>query len=171
MTIHPFSEHDWQIMRDLRLHALTDAPYAFGSTLEREKAFTEDDWRQRAGRPGGFWAECGAGPVGLAGTFVVPEELAHQSIDSWSWHPALVSMWVAPDRRGTGIAAELVEAVITRVRDRGATRLWLWVTEGNDRAIAFYRHLGFAETGDRQPVRPGEPAYEMRMALDLTAET
>jgi ribosomal protein S18 acetylase RimI-like enzyme len=42
------------------------------------------------------------------------------------------------------------------------------VTEVNDRARAFYRRLGFAPTGVRQPVRPEEPDHwEEELALRL----
>ncbi len=46
----------------------------------------------------------------------------------------IISMWVHPGRRGTGVARELVKAVMDHATHAGATRILLWVTVGNKAA-------------------------------------
>jgi ribosomal protein S18 acetylase RimI-like enzyme len=136
---------DWMELRDARLAALAEAPYAFSSTVAREQEFTESRWRERAGSGRTFAAWDGGTIVGLATG--LPED------GQWQ----LVGMWVSPKVRGTGIADQLVAAVCELASQSGFTSVRLWVTEVNDRARAFYRRLGFAPTGGRQLVRPDEP--------------
>jgi ribosomal protein S18 acetylase RimI-like enzyme len=151
---------DWEQLRAARLAALIEAPYAFASTLAREQAFDEDLWRSRAGAGRTFGAFDGAALVGLATGFPVDGQPG-------DWH--LVGMWVAPARRGQGVADWLVEAVCEQARQAGAGTITLWVTEVNDRARAFYRRLGFAPTGARQLVRPQQPDHwEEELARRLT---
>ncbi|HUZ24418.1 MAG TPA: GNAT family N-acetyltransferase [Streptosporangiaceae bacterium] len=164
---------DWAALREVRLTALADAPYAFSSTLDRELGFDEATWRGRLESTAhvGAW---GPGPqpglIGLAGGFPeAPEELrghAPGPDEPAAWH--LVSMWVSPQGRGQGIADRLVAAICELARADGAEQVALWVTEVNPRALAFYRRMGFRETGQRQLVWPDEPGHwEERMVREL----
>ena len=137
---------DWEVLRDVRLAALADTPYAFMATLAQEQEYGESRWRERIAKSTFFLAWDGARPVGIVGTFTQ---------DDGDWH--VISMWVAPPARGTGVAGQLIDTVAGHARARGAATLTLWVTDGNDRAHAFYQRLGFHSTGKRQPVRPQTP--------------
>jgi GNAT superfamily N-acetyltransferase len=68
----------------------------------------------------------------------------------------LAAMWVAADQRGTSVAEELVEAIVGWATLQGAARVTLWVADANARARRFYDRLGFATTGQRQPL-PSAP--------------
>lgn len=155
--VRQLTAENWAELRDARLAALAEAPYAFSSTLAREQEFTETTWRERAASGRTFGAWDGRTIVGLATG--LPED--------GQWH--LVGMWVSPKARGTGVADELVAAVCDLARQSGFASVTLWVTEVNGRARAFYRRLGFAPTGDRQLVRPDEPDHwEEELTLQLT---
>jgi ribosomal protein S18 acetylase RimI-like enzyme len=137
---------DWEALRDIRLAALADAPYAFMATLAQEQEYDEPRWREWIAKAVFFLAWDDARPAGIIGAFV------H---DDGGWH--VISMWVSPAARGTGLAGRLMDAVIGHIRAQGALRATLWVTDGNDRARAFYEKHGFRGTGNRQPVRPQTP--------------
>jgi len=80
----------------------------------------------------------------------------------------LVSMWVAPAGRRHGLARELIDAVEQWARVRACERIELWVTHGNDPAIALYERAGFVVTGDVAPL-PSDPCKdEIRMRKLLT---
>jgi ribosomal protein S18 acetylase RimI-like enzyme len=147
---------DWAQLRDARLKALADAPYAFASTLAREQQFTEPTWRERAGRGGTFGAWDGDAIVGLA-----------TGIDEGP-HWQLVGLWVSPKLRGSGVADRLVSAVCELARQSGAMSVTLWVTEENGRARAFYQRFGFVPSGSRQLVRAEDPdRWEQELFLRL----
>jgi ribosomal protein S18 acetylase RimI-like enzyme len=146
---------DWAVVRDVRLRALADSPAAFASTLEREVAFDEAEWRSRVAR-GPWWLACdGERPVGLVAAF--PED----------GETHLVAMWVEPGSRGTTAATDLVDTVCRHAAADGARAVRLWVADGNDRARRFYERLGFAPTGERQPLPSAPEIGEelMRRAL------
>ena len=161
---------DWQLLREARLAALAEAPYAFGSTYAREAAFTEEQWVDRiAGRPATFfgYADRGhqANPLAPASTAGEPDGLAGVYVEDGD--ADLVSLWVRPAARGLGVGQVLVRAAALWAGERGFPALQLWVTEANGPARRLYERCGFTPTGERQPL-PSDPAQpEIRMSLSL----
>ena len=96
--------------------------------------------------------------VGIVGAFDQQERLVR-----------LISMWVAPEARGTGLGTRLVDAVIDWSRSIGRDVVELHVTEGNAAAESLYRRMGFEPTEETMPL-PSDPAYQLRlMRLRLSA--
>ena len=151
-----------EALRDVRLRALADSPSAFGSTLAREEAYGDDLWEERA-------RACAAGDG--AATFLAVDGDQRvgmvTALATGGGLVELVGMWTAPEVRGRGVGARLVEAVIGWAGEVGAERVELWVTRGNEPAERLYRRLGFEPTGDHQPL-PSDPCKdELRMARHL----
>lgn len=149
---------DWEVLRDVRLAALLDAPCAFGSSYTREAPFTREQWLARINaRSVTFFAHLPqtTEPAGLAGVYV------EDGI------PDLVSMWVRPSARGNGVGGALVTATAEWVRSREHDAVFLWVTESNTPARTLYQRCGFEPTGDKQPL-PSDPTLtEIRMRRPL----
>lgn len=151
---------DWELVRDVRLRALTDSPEAFCSTYEREAAFAQEDWLARFGNSDTFVAFDGDKPVGLVSG-------VHHDVGRHE----LVGMWVAPEVRGSDAASSLVEALLERARGGGVDTVTLWIMDGNGRGLRFYERVGFRLTGRREPSRPGSDTEmaEMQRPLAVTA--
>jgi GNAT superfamily N-acetyltransferase len=148
----------------IRLRALRDAPAAFGSTYERETAFEETIWAARlapGGNPAFVYQEDdgGADPVGLVVAIPDPED--PEAV-------LLLSMWVAPEARGRGIGVELVGTVVRWAEHRGAHRVRLHVTAGNEAAAGLYTKHGFELSGSTF-IRERDGMKELEMILDLVS--
>jgi GNAT superfamily N-acetyltransferase len=150
---------DWEDLRSVRLRALRDAPYAFGSTYAREAARGDKWWRDRTTARAWFLAWNDGLPVGIIAGEADPGTPAHQR--------HVVSMWVDPAARGTGAADALMAAVGEWARQQGASTLTLWVADASPRARAFYRRTGFRDTGVRQPLPSNPQTAEAELSLDL----
>ena len=152
MRIRPTTREEWERVRDLRLRSLSDAPDAFGSTLEREGGLGESGWID--------WIEGWEGATNAMFVAERGEDWIGMAVGSRTGEEAdghLYGMWVDPSWRKQGIGARLVEAVIGWARSWGAGTLILGVTEFNDGAAGFYERLGFADTGERYPLREQSP--------------
>jgi GNAT superfamily N-acetyltransferase len=166
-TIRRIRQDEALRLRLFRLAALADAPMAFSSTLERERAFPEHLWRERAER----------GAVETERITVVAEDdgewiglatgLADAPDDPNEARPVLVGMFLAPAARGRGVGVALVDAVVAWARERRATALGLWVTSTNNSAIALYTKCGFRRTGQTKPLAHSPLVTEFQMVYDL----
>jgi RimJ/RimL family protein N-acetyltransferase len=144
IAVRRLEPDDWELLREVRLRSLADTPDAFGSTHAREAEYDETRWRELLSGGGWFLAFDGEAPVGIVCGYhddSSPDDQRH-----------LVAMWVAPQARGTGLAPELVAAVIDWARDDGATEVTLGVADGNERARAVYLRYGFTPTGEAFPL-------------------
>jgi ribosomal-protein-alanine N-acetyltransferase len=73
---------------------------------------------------------------------------------------------VDPGHRRTGVASELLDAVVALAREGGADRLLLEVREDNDGAIAFYAAREFVAVDRRRRYyRHGPTAVVLRRGL------
>ncbi len=155
---------DAAVLKEVRLAALLDSPFAFGSTYAAEAKMTEAEWALRTTRASSgrdsvmFLAWLDGRPSGIVGGY--RPEHSDEAVE-------LVSMWTAPHARRSGLARLLVQAVIDWAVDTGSSSVGLWVTRGNTPAQTLYKSMGFHETGDYQPL-PSDPCKdEVRMSLAL----
>lgn len=144
IEVRRLSPDDWRLWRHVRLAALADAPYAYGSTLEREQGFDEETWRGRLSAENGMTAVAfdDAEPAGAIATFTPPETDV----------PMLVAAWAHPAHRGRGVADALVTEVLSWAKETGRTRVVLRVADGNERARSLFLRHGFVPTGDLEPL-------------------
>ena len=64
-------------------------------------------------------------------------------------------VYVAPQHRGSGVAAALLAAAEERVRTGGHERAWLAVVADNTRARRFYERAGWTDEGPFEHRAPG----------------
>jgi GNAT superfamily N-acetyltransferase len=166
VVVRRFSLGDLALFRDIRLRALEESPDAFGSTLARERAMSQEEWIEGAHMnvdPNVLVLAVFEGrAVGMAGGYAIPERRNSS---------ALWGMWVDPSHRGGDTAQRLVEEVVGWATEKGMAFLELWVVVTNGRAIRFYERCGFSDTGDRQPLPRDSTLLEQRMERRLTGTT
>jgi ribosomal protein S18 acetylase RimI-like enzyme len=129
-----------EAFRFIRLGALQQHPDAFGSTLEREAAEPLSVFADRLARNHVFGAFQGDALVGVVGFYALDgPKTRHKGI--------LWGMYVKPAARGQGLAEALVECTIAQARCERVEVLELTVVSVNERALRFYRRMGFSAYG------------------------
>jgi len=130
---------------------LQEAPYAFGSSYEREVDAPEQRWRQTLRDRTRFIAEVDG---------VVAGTVSGGDSDL-TGAAAMTAMWVDPRFRRSGVGDLLVKTVVGWAESAGYSQMVLWVADGNDNAERLYGRNGFARTGADQEMRAGKLEYEM----------
>jgi len=145
MVIRRVKEDDGGLLREIAIRMYSDSPDAFSETLGRAKWLADspdviglvaydDDW------PCGF-------VMGLIGSFI------NGSMD-WQCRDSvtIARTWIDSKARRKGIGKALTDTVKDWASEKGVKRLELQVTENNEAAKSFYKHLGFQDTGRREPL-------------------
>jgi ribosomal protein S18 acetylase RimI-like enzyme len=153
VELQVLTSDEWEIWKQARLRALADAADAFGSSLAEWETADERGWRERL-------EDVPFNVVAVDGDVVVGQASGTGLYDANRIE--LISMWVAPDARGLGVADSLISAVVGYGSGVGATALRLSVRRANHRAIRFYQRVGFQFVDE-----PGDEPAELAMLKPL----
>ncbi|MFE3741398.1 GNAT family N-acetyltransferase [Streptomyces sp. NPDC059096] len=179
-VIRPVRPEEWPRTRELRLDALKDpaAPVAFLETYEQALEYPDAVWRERAEgfsarhgtrsvqfvaeAPDGSWS----GSVALLVEEAGREDFFGATVERAQGH--LVGVFVRPEHRGGRVIAALVAAALDwawALEEPRLARVRLYVNDGNPRAAAAYRKLGFVPTGVTVPMAGDPSAKELECAI------
>ena len=155
---------DGRLVREVRLRSLFSDPASFGSTYEREAAFSDADWDE--------WASDDAAgddmatllalrrgePVGIVGAFRDDDEAS-------LFH--VIAMWVAPDERGRGLGRRLLGEIEGWIAASGGSTVQLSVADSAEPARRLYESAGYSPDGESipSPHHPGVRHVSLRRPL------
>lgn len=165
-TIRQIRIDEWDVLRQVRLAAVKDAPAAFSESLADVEAMSDEEWQGRAARG----AEGGSSFCALAFAQDQAIGMAVGVVDRTdSSYAYLVAVWVAPAHRGTDAAPSLVSLVIQWALSRGVAVVFAGVLKGNARAAVFYHRVGFTAHLGPIPAHPIAQGAETLLSRALSA--
>ena len=157
----PITIDDVDAYRTARLRALREDGHAFTETYENMRSWPEEHWAARVADNARH--ETTTTQVAWSDDVVVG--MASGLHLDPAAPPELVAMWVAPEARGHGVGAELVERIAQWAGGVSSEPLELWVMSDNASAIRFYEGCGF-QVKDGHRAAPDDPCRnEVRMQL------
>jgi GNAT superfamily N-acetyltransferase len=164
VTIRRIQPGDAAVLREVRLRMLLVDPASFASAHADEAAQAAAHWAERARllADGDGHAQLLAfdesGPVGTV-VAVRDDE------DPTLFH--IYSMWVEPERRGTGLGARLLSEAEAWITAAGGREVELSVTNAAPVAARLYARAGYAPDGRETPSKhtPGLVEHSLRKRL------
>ena len=148
-------------LRNLRLAALKDAPYAYGAQYEVDQEKPISFWQQTLSDSNWFFTSSDGVDIGLIG---VEKATADRGSDCW-----IFGWWIEQSFRGQGVAALMLSEIDKFCIEHKWFKQGLGVWPENKRAIAAYLKLGFIEGGKPIPSRskPGQLYLPMYRNLSI----
>jgi len=143
ITVRRIQIGETDLLKQIRLAALQDAPYAFGTTYDSAVQRSAETWQEKTdstaqGTDGAtFIAFSDDVPIGMAALF---------RLQGQGDVGELMQVWVAPEYRGTSAAWDLMDSLFTWAAKNRFRRIIAGVTEVNTRAVKFYVKYGFSIT-------------------------
>jgi RimJ/RimL family protein N-acetyltransferase len=156
---HELSPDDWSRLREIRLASLLESPEAFGSSYEREIAFTEKEWYELFNLNSYLVASIDGKDIAIM--FL---EKLRGDFGATCW---VGGCWSNPEYRGIGAVRAMFDYVDSVSEEKGWQIQGLGVFIVNKSAIAAYEKLGFKAMGEVQEStrRPGN--FYQRMIRGL----
>ncbi len=169
ITIRQLNEDDAHDFQELRLRGLREHPESFGSTHERESAYTMEFVAGRllraAESPDNFTlgAYLKGKLIGVVGFIRFPRDIMGHRGEIWG-------MYVVSEEQGKGVGRSLMTDALDRARALpGLEQIELEVASSSIGARRLYESLGFESVGvsPRARVINGKYVDEERMVLFL----
>ena len=152
-TLQILNGDDWELWRGVRLRALAEDPDSFLSVLADWQGAGDNEvqWRSRLD-------DVAFNVVAMMEDVPVGQVSGHRPDTSNTGE--VISLWVDPSARGTGVGESLLAAVEQWARNQELAELTLSVRSHNVSAIRLYERSGYRDVGaskevgcDRQMVR------------------
>lgn len=164
ITIRQLVAEDWEIYRDLRLHALKTEPGVFSSNYARESVFSKDEWVERiaVGGKAAFALFDESTPIGLTG--VVRMDGVEDAPEV-----VLVASYILPEYRGRGLSRYFYEARLNWAADQGNVKTVIVShRESNLASKAANQAFGFVYQGKEMKEWPdGMSENQLLYKLDI----
>ena len=169
ISIRELNDNDARDFQEIRLRGLRDHPEAFGSTYERESAYSMDFVAERlrmaAVSPDNFTlgAHLHGELIGVVGFIRMSQDIERHRGHIWG-------MYVVSEEQGRGVGRSLLADAMERARALpGLEQVELEVESRNEAAKSLYTSLGFVSYGidPRTRLLNGQYIDEERMVLFL----
>lgn len=134
---------DVELYKSIRLEALKEDPQAFGSSYEKESAFSEEQWKER---------------IENRDNCIIVAKEADTSIGMIGYHlkdegknAHLWGMFVSKKYRGKGIGKQLMQQIVEKAkRVKSVEVVSLDVNPEQTSAVKLYESMGFVKSGTRK---------------------